>query len=161
MSRTLRLVIVWTLLAVALCLGPFSALAAPPPTPQPVSPPIVAPAAPPAPPVSAPPPYPRHHVVQWGENLTRIARHYGTTIWAIAQANGIWNINYIRAGQVLLIPGWGPPDPVPGPRYHIVQLGETLSGIAWRYGTTVWAIAQANGIWNPNLIYVGQRLYIP
>lgn len=164
MSRTLRLVIVLTLLAVALCLSPVSALAAPPPTPQPVSPPIAAPPAPPvmAPPVpSAPPPYPSHHVVQWGENLTRIARHYGTTVWAIAQANGIWNINYIRAGQVLLIPGWGPPAPVPGPRYYIVQLGDTLSGIAWRYGTTVWAIAQANGIWNPNLIYVGQRLYIP
>jgi LysM repeat protein len=101
-------------------------------------------------------------VVAWGENLTRIARHYGTTVWAIAQANGIWNINYIRAGQVLLIPVWGPgPDPWPGPSYYIVQPGDTLSAIAWRFGTTVWIIAQANGIWNPNLIYVGQRIYIP
>lgn len=158
MSRTLRLVIVLTLLAVALCLSPVSALAAPPPTPQPVSPPVTAP---PVQPVTAAPPYAGHHVVQWGENLTRIARHYGTTVWAIAQANGILNINYIRAGQVLQIPGWGSPAPVPGPRYYIVRLGDTLSGIAWSFGTTVWAIAQANGIWNPNLIYVGQRLYIP
>jgi LysM repeat protein len=101
-------------------------------------------------------------VVVWGENLTRIARYYGTTVWAIAQANGIWNINYIRAGQVLVIPVWGPgTEPWPGPRYYIVQPGDTLSAIAWRFGTTVWMIAQANGIWNPNLIYVGQRLYIP
>jgi LysM repeat protein len=99
-------------------------------------------------------------VVRWGENLTRIARYYGTTVWAIAQANGIWNINYIRAGQALLIPGWGPGS-WPGPRTYIVQPGDTLSTIAWRFGTTVWLIAQANGIWNPNLIYVGQRLYIP
>jgi putative chitinase len=98
--------------------------------------------------------------VQWGENLTRIAQRYGTTVWAIAQANGIWNINYIRAGQVLLIPV---PGPIlgPTPQIYIVQPGDTLSAIAWRFGTTVWALAQANGIWNPNLIYIGQRLYIP
>jgi hypothetical protein len=30
-----------------------------------------------------------------------------------------------------------------------------------RYGTTPWAIAAANGLWNVNLIYVGQRLVIP
>ncbi|MGB9879977.1 MAG: LysM peptidoglycan-binding domain-containing protein, partial [Anaerolineae bacterium] len=116
------------------------------------------PAAPPIPPV--PPSYPIYHQVQWGENLTRIAMRYGTTVWAIAQANGIWNINYIRAGQVLLIPV---PGPIPGPmpRTYIVQPGDTLSAIAWRFGTTVWALAQANGIWNPNLIYIGQRLYIP
>jgi putative chitinase len=100
-----------------------------------------------------------YHVVQWGENLTRIAMRYGTTVWAIAQANGIWNINYIRTGQVLLIPV---PGPDPGP-WHVytVQPGDTLSGIAWRFGTTVWAIAQLNGIWNPHLIYVGQTLHLP
>jgi putative chitinase len=81
-------------------------------------------------------------------------------VWAIAQANAIWNVNYIRAGQVLLIPGWQQ-APVPAPGYYIVQPGNTLGAIAWRFGSTVWAIAQANGIWNPNLIYVGQRLYIP
>jgi putative chitinase len=42
-----------------------------------------------------------------------------------------------------------------------VQPGDTLSSIAWRFGTTVWALAQLNGIWNPNLIYVGQTLMIP
>jgi LysM repeat protein len=44
---------------------------------------------------------------------------------------------------------------------HIVQRGETLSGIAARYGTTASRLAQINGITNPNLIYVGQRLTIP
>jgi LysM repeat protein len=100
-----------------------------------------------------------YHVVQWGENLTRIAWQYGTTVWAIAQANGIWNVNYIRTGQVLLIPVTGPWTGTW--RVHIVQPGDTLSSIAWRFGTTVWALAQLNGIWNPNLIYVGQTLMIP
>ncbi|MGC8785859.1 MAG: LysM peptidoglycan-binding domain-containing protein [Anaerolineae bacterium] len=145
------------LAALLFVLSAIPVLSAPPPTPMPLVTPVV-PAAPPIPPV--PPSYPIYHQVQWGENLTRIAMRYGTTVWAIAQANGIWNINYIRAGQVLLIPV---PGPIPGPmpRTYIVQPGDTLSAIAWRFGTTVWALAQANGIWNPNLIYIGQRLYIP
>jgi len=147
-------------IAALVCLSPFSVLAAPP---SPSAPPAVTPApplaAPPIPP-TPPPGYPLYHLVQWGENLTQIARRYGTTVWAIAQANGIWNVNYIRAGQLLLIPVSGP-TPGPWPRIYIVQPGDTLSAIAWRFGTTVWAIAQANGIWNPNLIYIGQTLYIP
>ena len=44
---------------------------------------------------------------------------------------------------------------------YTVRRGDTLSGIARRYGTTVQALASLNGIGNPNLIYAGQvlRLY--
>jgi len=152
-----RLLYFGILAAALFAMSAFPVLSAPPPTPIPSAIPP-APAAPPIPPTA--PGYPIYHQVQWGENLTRIAQRYGTTVWAIAQANGIWNINYIRAGQVLLIPV---PGPIlgPTPRIYIVQPGDTLSAIAWRFGTTVWALAQANGIWNPNLIYIGQRLYIP
>jgi hypothetical protein len=44
------------------------------------------------------------HTVLRGENLFRISLRYGTTMAAIAQANGIVNINRIYAGQRLLIP---------------------------------------------------------
>lgn len=44
--------------------------------------------------------------------------------------------------------------------YYTVQSGDTLSGIAKRYNTTYQAIAEKNGISNPNLIYPGQRLVI-
>lgn len=44
---------------------------------------------------------------------------------------------------------------------HVVQPGENLYRIALRYGVTVQAVAQANNITNPNLIYVGQSLTIP
>jgi len=47
------------------------------------------------------------------------------------------------------------------PVYHVVQWGENLTSIAYQYGTSPWDIANANGIWNPNLVYVGQVLYIP
>jgi len=128
------------------------ALAAPPP-----------PSTTPATPAAAPPVRPSsaatYHVVQWGENLSRIARDYGTTVWGIAQANGISNINFIRAGQVLLIPVAGQ-EPQPTPKLYVVQRGDTLSAIAVRFGTTIWTLTQANGLWNPNYIYVGQRLVI-
>lgn len=44
---------------------------------------------------------------------------------------------------------------------HVVQAGDTLYSIARRYGVSVDAIVAANGIVNPSLIYVGQRLVIP
>ncbi len=55
------------------------------------------------------------------------------------------------------------PTPVPpgGPTVHVVQPGENLFRIAMRYNTTVEAIAQENGITNPRLIRVGQKLRIP
>ncbi|HPL30534.1 MAG TPA: LysM domain-containing protein [Anaerolineae bacterium] len=43
---------------------------------------------------------------------------------------------------------------------HIVQRGETLTGIAARFGTTVFALMRLNGICNPNLIFVGQCLRV-
>ena len=71
----------------------------------------------------------------------------------------------------------GPPPPTmtPGPTptplptiippacraYYVVQWGDTLYRIAWRFNSNVYSIAQANHIVNINLIYPGQRLCIP
>ena len=48
-----------------------------------------------------------------------------------------------------------------GATYHTVESGETLGKIAAAYGVTTAAIANANGLTNPNMIRVGQRLIIP
>jgi LysM repeat protein len=45
-----------------------------------------------------------HHTVVWGENLYRISIRYGVSMWAVAEANHITNLNLIFAGQVLCIP---------------------------------------------------------
>src|SRR5438874_948027 len=44
---------------------------------------------------------------------------------------------------------------------YVVKAGDTLSSIAARYGTTVGAIARANGISNANRIVIGRKLAIP
>ncbi len=44
---------------------------------------------------------------------------------------------------------------------YVVQPGDTLPTIALRYGLTTNAVATANGLLNPNLIYVGQSLALP
>ncbi len=93
-----------------------------------------------------------------GDTLAAIAARHGTTVNALVQANGLANANYIYAGQKLRIPGGGSNS---SGSVHVVQRGDTLAAIAYRYGTTAWAIANVNGLANPNRIYAGQKLRIP
>lgn len=45
-------------------------------------------------------------------------------------------------------------------QYYTVRSGDTLSGIASKYGTTWQKLQAMNGIRNPNLIYAGQRIRV-
>jgi lipoprotein-anchoring transpeptidase ErfK/SrfK len=101
------------------------------------------------------------HIVQPGETLSHIAKRYGVSMAALAQANGIANPNLVYAGQRLIVPGaGGAAAPAASGGVHIVQAGENLSTIAARYGVSLNGLARANAILNPNHIYVGQRLII-
>jgi LysM repeat protein len=67
---------------------------------------------------------------------------------------------------VILILAWpaiASADPSPRPRHatHVVQPGETLSKIAAQHGVTLAALIRANGITNPDRIFVGAVLTIP
>lgn len=44
---------------------------------------------------------------------------------------------------------------------YTVKAGDTLSGIAAKYGTTYQKLAEYNGIANPNIIHIGQKIKIP
>ena len=97
------------------------------------------------------------YIVKGGDTLSDIAASRGVSLQALIRANPqISNPNLIRPGQHVTIPSGGS-----GGGSYTVQPGDTLSGIANRFGTSYQAIAQANGIANPNLIHPGQTLSIP
>lgn len=113
-----------------------------------------------------------NYTVQPGDTLNAIARRFGSSVQAIAQANNIVNPNLIYVGQQLIIPEGGgtvtnPPAPTPQPApqpggtFYTVQPGDTLTRIALRFGVSVQSLALANGLSNINVIFVGQQLTIP
>ncbi len=96
-----------------------------------------------------------------GDTLRKIADRCDTTIYALRRANpeiGLGNLIY--PGQVLLLPGTilGSDG---GYLIYIVARGDTVKGLAIRFGSTVESILASNpDVTNPNLIYEGQRLTI-
>ncbi|SFZ71840.1 LysM domain-containing protein [Lactococcus chungangensis CAU 28 = DSM 22330] len=95
------------------------------------------------------------HIVQYGENLSSIALKYGTTWQELARINALSNPDIIYQGQSLNVVGG---QPVATSGYCVVEYGDTLSGIAAQFGTTVERLVSANGICNPDFIYTGQVL---
>ena len=107
-------------------------------------------------------------VVQPGDNLYQIAQRHGSSVADIVRANGLPAADVVYVGQRLLVPSAsGPLSPaarsLPGiaSSSHTVRSGETLVQIALRYGTTVDAIARANGLQSPDHVFVGQELLVP
>ncbi len=114
------------------------------------------------------------YVVRPGDSLSRIARLFNTSVDALAQLNGIVNIDRIQVGQELQLPAAdeavvseNTPTPVPTAvssqpqATYTVRPGDSLYKIALFYGVPVAQLAQANNIVNRNRIYVGQVLIIP
>lgn len=101
------------------------------------------------------------HKVKRGETLSRIAKKYGTTVVAIADANGIKNYRKIRTGQVLAIPGadYHPSTPE-NPGIHTVRRGETLSGISAKYAIKMDDLLAWNDIKSRDLLQTGQKLVV-
>jgi LysM repeat protein len=128
----------------------------------------------------------RYFVVD-GDTMYSIARRLTISVSRLAAANGIVNTELIRPGQYLRVPqpycsqSTGaiptqiiviggpatsrPPGSIPplgnsGKTYKVRE-GDTLFGIAARFGISATALAQANNIRNISLIYMGQVLVIP
>ena len=110
------------------------------------------------------------YVVKSGDSWWVIANRYGMDMYALAQLNGKTINSVIYPGQVLRVADKGAGNSVsnkvtqmpaqPAAQYYTVRYGDTLSGIAAKFGVSYQSIATMNGISNPNWIYPGQRLRV-
>jgi LysM repeat protein len=98
-----------------------------------------------------------------GDTLGSIARKFGVTTTALQTLNKISDPRLLQVGQLLRIPvvSSTASAPVIAPKTYTVLAGETLFSIARKLGVTSTALAELNGITNPNLIRVGQVLKVP
>ena len=96
--------------------------------------------------------------VRAGDTLWAIAREYGTTVGAIARENRIADPNRIFAGERLRItlPARGS-----GEEIYNVRRGDTPISIAGKFGVTLSALEDRNGLERGETIYAGDKLSIP
>jgi LysM repeat protein len=116
------------------------------------------------------------HVVQPGETLWSIAAANNFTTRTVAAFNGLPEDAYVVAGQTIQIPtveegaaalvaaGITPGSPgteAGAGTAHVVQPGETLSGVAAANGLTTEAVAAANGRAADAWLIAGETIQIP
>jgi LysM repeat protein len=104
------------------------------------------------------------YTVQPGDTLSAIAARDGTTVDALASANGLDPNAVLLSGSTLSLSGApvsGTSEPVSSSTTssgYLVQPGDTLSAIAAREGTTVDALASANGLDPSGILLSGSTL---
>lgn len=104
------------------------------------------------------------YTVKAGDTLSAIAAQYGTTYQALASANSISNPNDIYVGQVIKVSATATAtssqaaSSTSSNGSYTVKSGDTLYGIALANGLNWQTLAKQNGISDPNVIFVGQKL---
>jgi LysM repeat protein len=104
------------------------------------------------------------YVVQTGDTLYTISLKFNVTMTAIMEANGMTNPNLVYVGQQLIIPTTTTSTTTSvatSGTVYVVQSGDTLNKISLKFNVSQAKIMGANGMTNPNIVYVGQRLMIP
>ena len=117
---------------------------------------------------------PRTHTVAWGDTWYGIALKYDVSSSSLRAANPDVDPDRLRSGTVLRIPSGpgsarsaapttgtnGRSTSAPQRRTHKVEAGESLWGIARRYGVSTAAIREANDL-DDDRVRIGETLVIP
>jgi membrane-bound lytic murein transglycosylase D len=109
------------------------------------------------------------HQVRRGETISEIADEYGVSQRELLGWNGLDNRGRIRAGQRIRVaspdiraaPAPAQGTVAPAGKTHIVRRGETLRGLAKRYGVSIQALREANGLDEQETLRTGIALKIP
>lgn len=91
------------------------------------------------------------YTVKSGDTLSSIAERTGQSVSELAQKNGISDINRLSVGQVIETAGTSENGT------YTVKSGDTLSGIAEKYGTTVGRLMQINHL-SSDFLIVGEQI---
>lgn len=129
-----------------------------------------------------------NYVVRSGDSLSVIASRFDTSVSQLVSLNQLRDRHTIRVGQTLLLPhdtdmlthtlasnedatieddsvvagiGNASANGVVGENQYIVRSGDTVSGIARRYGINASAIIAHNGLDSRGRIAAGQTLQLP
>ena len=113
------------------------------------------------------------HRVRSGDNLSQIARKHGVGMKQLAAWNGLSMKTVLQPGQRLTVyrrnagpARTAPPKPAEPFKasqpaiIHVVEHGDTLSGIAERHGTTVLKLTEFNRINTAAILRLGQKLHL-
>ncbi|MBM4311377.1 MAG: LysM peptidoglycan-binding domain-containing protein, partial [Deltaproteobacteria bacterium] len=114
---------------------------------------------------------PSYHVVQAGDTLSGLAVRYNTSIAELRRLNNMSPAAALQKGRKLKLPGGADPHkpvvaaPSPAhaerPSYHVVQAGDTLSGLAVRYNTSVAELRRLNNMSPAAALQKGRKLKLP
>jgi membrane-bound lytic murein transglycosylase D len=116
------------------------------------------------------------HRVRSGDTVSQIADRYGISVTSLVQLNGLRSRNFIRAGQILRLPGSEGTVPMTLAQLsgdqpieietlgesasYVVRAGDSIDQISRRFGVAEDLLLARNGIRDKNMIYVGQELRI-
>lgn len=98
------------------------------------------------------------HRIERGETLSEIAARYGVSSDELARANNLSDPDLIAFGRMLRLPTSSSPGGAGTSGTHTVAPGETLSGIAARYGLTTQELVAVNALEDPHQIRAGGQL---